>query len=125
MINDEHREHKLHCHIICAYCHEGKLLDKLMAKSFKTPSSKLTDIAITTLPSSTLKNKSLTAPNLWMPSAMTSIEEPTPATKVMITHHLHPPWTVPTAHDSTHLAEQAALHRIPDAPNVTRLDTGD
>ena len=26
MINDEHCEHKLHCHIICAYFHEGKLL---------------------------------------------------------------------------------------------------
>ena len=46
MINDEHWEHELHRHIVCAYCHEGKLLDKLMAKSFKTPSSKLTDITV-------------------------------------------------------------------------------
>ena len=37
MINDEHCEHKLHHCIIRAYCHEGKLLGKLMAKPFKTP----------------------------------------------------------------------------------------
>ena len=46
MINDEHHEHKLHHRIICAYCHEGKLLGKLMAKLFKTPSSELADIAV-------------------------------------------------------------------------------
>ena len=46
MINDEHREHELHCHIICAYHHEGKLLGKLMAKPFKTPSNELADIAV-------------------------------------------------------------------------------
>ena len=45
MISDKHWEHKLHQHIVHAYHHEGKLLDKLMAKSFKTPSSELTDIA--------------------------------------------------------------------------------
>ena len=43
MINDEH---ELHCHIIHAYCHEGKLLGKLMAKPFKTPSSGLADTAV-------------------------------------------------------------------------------
>ena len=46
MINDEHREHGLCQHIVCAYHHEGKLINKLMAKSFKTPSSELTDIAV-------------------------------------------------------------------------------
>ena len=46
MINDEHCEHELHCHIIPAYCHEGKLLGKLMEKPFKTPSSELADIAV-------------------------------------------------------------------------------
>ena len=46
MINDEHHEHKLHCHMVCAYCHEGKLLGKLMAKPFKTPSNELADIAV-------------------------------------------------------------------------------
>ena len=46
MINDEHCQHKLHCHIVCAYCHEGKLLGKLMAKPFKTPSNELADIAV-------------------------------------------------------------------------------
>ena len=46
MINDEHCKHELCCHIICAYCHEGKLLGKLMAKPFKTPSSELAEIAV-------------------------------------------------------------------------------
>ena len=39
-------------------------------------------------------------------------------------HHLHPPRTVPTAHNSTQLAEHTLLHMIPIAPNVTRWDTG-
>ena len=46
MISDEHHKHKLHCHIILAYHHKGKLLGKLMAKPFKTPSSELADIAV-------------------------------------------------------------------------------
>ena len=46
MINDEHCKHKLCCCIIHAYCHEGKLLGKLMAKPFKTPSSELAEIAV-------------------------------------------------------------------------------
>ena len=46
MINDEHQEHELCQHIVCVYCHEGKLFDKLMAKSFKTPSRQLTDIVV-------------------------------------------------------------------------------
>ena len=46
MINDEHHEHELHHCILCAYCHEGKLLGKLMAKPFKTPSNELADIAV-------------------------------------------------------------------------------
>ena len=46
MINDEHRKLKLHRCIVCAYFHEGKLLGKLMAKPFKTPSSELADIAV-------------------------------------------------------------------------------
>ena len=46
MIDDEHCKHEL-CHCsVCAYCHEGKLLGKLMAKSFKTPSSELAEIAV-------------------------------------------------------------------------------
>ena len=46
MINDEHHKHKL-CHpIIRAYHHKGKLLGKLMAKPFKTPSSELAEIAV-------------------------------------------------------------------------------
>ena len=46
MINDEHCEHKLRRCIVRAYCHEGKLLGKLMAKPFKTPSNELAEIAV-------------------------------------------------------------------------------
>ena len=46
MINEEHRKHKLCCCIVHAYHHKGKLLGKLMAKPFKTPSSELADIAV-------------------------------------------------------------------------------
>ena len=56
---------------------------------------------------------------------MTSIEQPTPVTIVMVTHHLHPQRIAPIAHDSTQLPEQIAPHGIRVAPNVTRLDTGD
>ena len=46
MLNDEHQEHEL-CHrIVWAYRNDTQLLDKLMVKSFKTPLSKLIDIAI-------------------------------------------------------------------------------
>ena len=125
MINDQHHEHELCCHIVHAYCHEGKLLGKPMAKPFKTPSSELADITVNHFAIQYAWNKSPTAPNLWTQSAMTSIEQPAPATMVMVTHHLHPTRTVPTAHDSTQPAEQTALHGIPIAPNATRWDTGD
>ena len=46
MLNDAHREHELCRHIVWAYRNEARLLDKLMAKSFKTPSSELIDIAV-------------------------------------------------------------------------------
>ena len=46
MINDKHRKHELHCRIIHAYCHKGKLLGKLMVKPFKTPSRELDEIAV-------------------------------------------------------------------------------
>ena len=46
MVNDEHCEHELCCHIVLAYCQEGKLLGKLMAKPFKTPSNDLAEIAV-------------------------------------------------------------------------------
>ena len=46
IITDEHCKHELcHC-IVHAYCHEEKLLGKLMAKPFKTPSCKLADNAV-------------------------------------------------------------------------------
>ena len=125
MINDEHCKHELHCHIIHAYCHEGKLLGKLMAKPFKTPSSELADIAVnhfaiqhareqvshSTKPVDTIHQDK----GRWS----------TPATAAMVTHHLHPPRTVPTAPNSTQLAEQTAQHVIPIVPNVTKWNTGD
>ena len=46
MVNDEHCKHELHCHVVHAYCHKGKLLGKPMAKPFKTPSSELADIMV-------------------------------------------------------------------------------
>ena len=46
MINDEHHKHELCNRIICAYCHEGRLLGNLMPKPFKTLSSELADIAV-------------------------------------------------------------------------------
>ena len=46
MINDAHCEHKLCRRIVRGYWNEARLLDKLMAKSFKTPSSELIDIAV-------------------------------------------------------------------------------
>ena len=55
-------------------------------------------------------NKSPTAPNLWTQSARTKGRQPTPAKAAMVTHHLHPPRTVPTAPNSTQLAEQTAQH---------------
>ena len=59
----------------------------------------------TTLPSNLPGNKSPTAPNLWTQSTRTKGRQPTPATAAMITHHLHPPRTVPTAPISTQLAD--------------------
>ena len=70
-------------------------------------------------------NKSPTAPSLWMQSARISGQQPTSAKIAMVTHHLHPPRTVQTGHDSTQWAEQTALHMIPIVPNATRQDTGD
>ena len=46
MLNDAHQEHELCRRIVRAYQNDVRLLDKLMAKSFKTPSSELIDIAV-------------------------------------------------------------------------------
>ena len=72
LINNEHQEHELWQHIIHAYCQEGNLLDKLMAKSFKTPSSELTDIMVNHVSIKHTQEKVSPAPNLWTQSAMTS-----------------------------------------------------
>ena len=70
-------------------------------------------------------NKSHKSPNLWTQSARTKGRWSIPATAAMVTHHLHPPRTVPTAPNSTQLAEQTAQHVISIVPNVTKWDTGD
>ena len=70
-------------------------------------------------------NKSPTAPNPVTQSARTKGGQSTPATTAMVTHHLHPPRTVPTAPNSTQSADQTAQHVIPIVPNVTKWDTGD
>ena len=46
MLNDAHWEHELCCRIIHAYQNDVWLLDKLMAKSFKTPLSELINITV-------------------------------------------------------------------------------
>ena len=125
MINDEHHEHKLHHCIVHAYHHEGKLLGKLMAKPFKTPSNELADNAVNHFTIQHAREQVSHSSNLWTQSARTKGGWSTSATIAMVTHHLHPPRTVPTAHNSTQPAEQAAWHMIPIVPNATRWDTGD
>ena len=71
MINDEHHEHELRRRIVHAYHHEGKLLGKLMAKPFKTPSNELADIAVNHFAIQHARKKSPTAPNLWTQSTRT------------------------------------------------------
>ena len=103
---------------------ESSLENIWQSHSRHPPMSWLT-LLWTTLPSNTPGNKSPTAPNLWTQSARTKGRWSTPATVAMVTHHLHPPRTVPTAPNSTQLAEPSAWHVIPIVPNVTRWDTGD
>ena len=125
MINNEHCEHELCCRIVHAYCHEGKLLGKLMAKPFKTPSSKLAEIAVNhfaiqhareQVSHSTKLVDTICQDQRWTAHTSHSSHGHT---------HLHPPRTVPTAPDSTQLAEQTAQHMTPIVPNVTKWDTGD
>ena len=125
MINDKHREHELCCCIIHAHCHEGRLLGKLMAKPFKTPSNELADIAVNHFAiqhtREQVSHSSKAVDTIHQDKGRWS----TPSTATMVTHHLHPPRTVQTAHDSTQLAEQAAQHVIPIVPNATKWDIGD
>ena len=125
MINDEHREHELHRHIVHAYCHEGKFLGKLMAKPFKTPSNELADIVVNHFTIQHAREQVSHSTKPVDTSARKKGRQSTPATAAMVTHHLHPPRTVPTAHNSTQLAEQTAQHVIPIVPNATKWDTGD
>ena len=88
MINDEHWEHELCQPIVCAYHHEGKLLDKLMAKSFKTPSSELTDSTVNhfAIQHAWEQVSHSSKPVDTIP--MTSIKEPAPATMVIILYYI-------------------------------------
>ena len=125
MINDEHCEHKLCHHIICAYCHEGKLLGKLMAKPFKIPSNELADIAVNHFAIQHAREQVSHSSKPVDTIHQDKRQMVQPATTAMVTHHPHPPRTVPTAHDSTQQAEQTARHMIPIVPNVTKWDIGD
>ena len=92
--------------------------------SLKMLSSKLTDIAANHFAIQHAREQVSHSSKPWMQSAMASTEQPAPATMVT-SHTTHPPGTAPVAHDSIQSAEQTALQGIPDAPNATRLDTGD
>ena len=121
MINDEHREHELHCHFIHAYCNEGKVLGKLIAKPFKTPSSKLADIAVNHFAIQHAREQV---------SHSSKMVDAICQDKQWVAHtshnsHLHSPRTVPTAPNSTQLSEQTAWHVIPIVPNATRWDIRD
>ena len=100
-------------------------LENLWPSHSRHPPMSWLKLLWTTLPSNRPGNKSLTAPNLWMQSARTKGRQPMPATAAMVIHHLHPPRTVPTASNSTQLAEQTVQHVTPIVPNVTKWDTGD
>ena len=125
MINDEHREHELCCCIVHAYHHEGKLLGKLMAKPFKTPSSELADFAVNHFAiqhaQEQVSHSSKPVDTICQDKRQTVHT----SHKVMVTHHQHHLRTVPTAHNSTQSAEQTTQHMIPIVPNATRWDTGD
>ena len=122
MINDEHCKHKLYRRIIRAYCQEGKLLGKLMAKPFKTTSSELAEIAVNYF------------------AIQHAREQVSHSTKPVDTICQNQGQTAHTSHGShgytpsapskdcpncTQLAEQTAQHMIPIVPNVTKWDTGD
>ena len=82
MVNHEHHKQELHHCVVCAYCSEGKLLGKPMAKPFKTSSSKLADIAM----------NHFTIQHAW--------EQVSHSTKPVdtICHHRH--WASHTSHNS-------------------------
>ena len=122
MINDEHCKHELHCCIVHAYCHNGKLLGKLMAKPFKTTSNELAEIAVNHF------------------AIQHAREQVSHSTKPVDTICQDQRQTAHTSHSShghtpsapskdcpncTQLAEQTAQHMIPIVPNVTKWDTGD
>ena len=125
MINDKHHEHELHRHIICAYCHEEKLLGKVMAKPFNTPSNELADIAVNHFAIQQAREQ------VSHSSKPVDAIHPDKRQTAHTSHSSHghtpsaPPRTIPTAPNSTQLAEQTAQPMTPIVPNVTKWDTGD
>ena len=94
-----------------------------MAKPFKTPSNELGDTAVNHF---TIQHTQEQVSHSCKPvDTIHQDKWPTPATTAVVTHHLHPLRTALTAHNSTQLAEQTALHVVPIVPNATRWGTGD
>ena len=126
MINDEHCKHELRCHIVCAYCHKGKLLGKLMAKPFKTPSNELAEIAVNHF---TIQHAREQVSHSTKP-VDTICQDQRQIAHDSHSSHGHTP-SAPSkdspncTQTGTQLAEQTAQHVIPIVPNVTKWDTGD
>ena len=124
LINDEHCKHELHHHIVHAYRHKGKLLGKLMAKPFKTPSNGLADIAVNHFAIQHAREQVSYSSKPVDTICQDKGRQSTQATAAMVTHHLHPPRTVPAAHDSTQPADHTVWHMIPIVPNATNRTLG-
>ena len=122
MINDEHCEHKLHCHIVRAYHHEGKLLGKLMAKPFKTPSSEMAEIAMNHF---AIQHAREQVSHRSKPVDTICQDKGQTAHTSHSTHGHTPSAPSKDYPNCTQLAEQTAQHVIPIFPNVTKWDTGD
>ena len=107
--------------IDCAYCHEGKLLGNFMAKPFKTSSSELAEIAVNHF---TIQHAREQVSQSSKPVDTICQDK---GQTVHTSHGNTPsaPGTVPTAPNSTQLAEQTAQHVIPIVPNATKWDIGD
>ena len=125
MINDEYRKHELRPCIIHAYCHEGKLLGKFMAKPFKTPSNELANIAVNHF---AIQHAREQVSHSSKPMD-TICQDKGQLVHTSHSSHGHTPSALskdcPNSHNSTQLAEQTAQHVIPVVPNVTNWDIGD
>ena len=122
MINDKHHEHELHRHIIHAYCQEGKLHGKLMAKPFKTPSNELAEIAVNHFAIQYAREQ---VSHSTKPVDAICQDQRRTAHTSHSSHGCTPSAPSKDCPNCTQLAEQTAQHVIPIAPNVTKWDTGD